>query len=294
MAFPSRGLALSVAIHGVILLGLVVVWPLHEEEEASPVPAPVAVSLAAVGGAPASTPTAVREEVAATDAIEPLAETEPEEVKAVDMAAEPVKPPAPMEAIPAVPAENATVAAIPDAVPIVEPPPPTAAPETVPEAAPEKEPETTTAKEPEPPAKAATPAQEAEPSPTEETAESAEPSINASNAAAAAATGSAATKASVSAGMTNYAAVLQAWLQDHMRYPRRAKLRNMQGTATLWLSIDAEGHVLDFRIKESSGHNILDSEVEDLVRRAEPMPPVPETMKDSSIEFVVPVQFVLR
>ena len=43
-----------------------------------------------------------------------------------------------------------------------------------------------------------------------------------------------------------------------MRYPRRAKLRNMQGTATLWLSIDTEGHVLDFRIKESSSHDILE------------------------------------
>ncbi len=294
MAFPSRGLALSIAIHGVILLALVVVWPRHEEEEASPVPAPVAVSLAAAGGAPASTPTAVREEVAATDAIEPLAETEPEEVKAVDMAAEPVKPPEPVEAIPAVPAENATVAAIPETVPAIEPPPPTAAPEPVPEATPAKEPETTTAKEPEPPAKVETPATKSEPSPAEETANSTEPSTNATNAAAPAATGSAAATASVSAGVTNYAAVLQAWLQDHMRYPRRAKLRNMQGTATLWLSIDAEGHVLDFRIKESSGHDILDSEVEDLVRRADPMPPVPEAMQASSIEFVVPVQFVLR
>jgi hypothetical protein len=34
--------------------------------------------------------------------------------------------------------------------------------------------------------------------------------------------------------------------------------------------------------------------VEDLVRRADPMPPVPEAMQASSIEFVVPVQFVLR
>lgn len=66
-----------------------------------------------------------------------------------------------------------------------------------------------------------------EPSPVKETAESAGPSTNASNASTAAASGSAATTASVSAGVTNYSAVLQAWLQDHMRYPRRAKLRNM-------------------------------------------------------------------
>jgi TonB family protein len=72
------------------------------------------------------------------------------------------------------------------------------------------------------------------------------------------------------------------------------KLSPISVTATLWLSIDPEGHVLDFRIEQSSGHSILDSEVEDLVRRADPVPPVPETMQDASIEFVVPVQFVLR
>jgi len=113
-------------------------------------------------------------------------------------------------------------------------------------------------------------------------------------AGAAASAGSTVSTASISAGVTNYAAVLRAWLQDHMRYPRRAKLRNMQGTATLWLSIDAEGHVLDFRIQQSSAHSLLDSEVEALVRRADPMPPVPDAMQDSSIEFVVPVQFVQR
>jgi protein TonB len=94
--------------------------------------------------------------------------------------------------------------------------------------------------------------------------------------------------------VTDYAPVLQAWMQDHMPNPRRAKLRNMQGTATLWLSVDTEGHVLDFRIKESSSHDILDSEVEDLVRRADPKPPGPKAMQASSVEFVVPVQFVLQ
>jgi protein TonB len=294
MAFPSRGLALSIAIHGAILLALVVAWPRHEDDESSPVPAPVAVSLAAAGGAPASARSAVREEIAATDAIEPLTETKPEEVKTIDAAAEPAKPPEPVEAIPAVPAANAMVVAIPETIPEIEPPSLAAVPAAVPEATLVKEPETTKAKEPEPPAKAETPAKEAEPPPMEDTVESAESPTNASDAAAEAASGSAATAASLSAGATNYTAVLQAWLQDHMRYPRRAKLRNMQGSATLWLSIDAEGHVLDFRIKESSGHDILDSEVEELVRRADPMPPVPEAMQDSSIEFVVPVQFVLR
>jgi protein TonB len=68
----------------------------------------------------------------------------------------------------------------------------------------------------------------------------------------------------------------------------------MEGTATLWLSIDPDGKVLGFRIQQSSGHGLLDTEVEALVHRADPMPPVPESMRAASIEFVVPVQFVLK
>ncbi|MGH6927532.1 MAG: energy transducer TonB, partial [Dongiaceae bacterium] len=95
-------------------------------------------------------------------------------------------------------------------------------------------------------------------------------------------------------GMADYQFLLQAWLEKHKKYPRRAKQRHWQGTVMLQFTIDRAGNVLDYRIRESSGHTVLDEEVEAMIRRAAPLPPVPEEMQSARLEFVVPVQFFLK
>jgi protein TonB len=95
-------------------------------------------------------------------------------------------------------------------------------------------------------------------------------------------------------GMANYQFLLQAWLEKHKKYPRRARLRHWQGTAVLRFIIDREGNVLSYRILESSGHEILDEEVEAMIRRATPLPPVPDEMQSARLEFDVPVRFFLK
>ena len=89
-------------------------------------------------------------------------------------------------------------------------------------------------------------------------------------------------------------ALLQAWLEKHKQYPRRAQIRRLQGTALLYFAMDDDGRVLSFRITRSSGHDLLDTEVAAMIRRAAPLPPVPADMRGARLEFVVPVQFVLR
>jgi protein TonB len=96
------------------------------------------------------------------------------------------------------------------------------------------------------------------------------------------------------AGVTDYSFLLQAWLEKHKKYPRRAKLRHWQGTAMLHFTIDGAGNVLDYRIERSSGHAVLDEEVEAMIRRAAPLPPAPSEMQSARLEFVVPVEFSLE
>jgi len=62
----------------------------------------------------------------------------------------------------------------------------------------------------------------------------------------------------------------------------------------VWLSIDPTGQVLGYRILKSTGHRILDKEVEALIERADPMPPVPEGEQAPSLEFIIPVDFNIR
>lgn len=96
------------------------------------------------------------------------------------------------------------------------------------------------------------------------------------------------------AAVTDYMAELLAWLQRHKEYPRRAKRRQQQGTALLYLVMDREGQVLEYRIQESSGHRLLDQEVTAMIERARPLPQMPDEMPGAQLELVVPVEFFLR
>ena len=92
----------------------------------------------------------------------------------------------------------------------------------------------------------------------------------------------------------NYVATLQAWLERHKQYPRSARLRRQQGVAMLYFVINREGRVLNYRVQQSSGYTALDEEVADMVERAQPLPPIPDSMDENRLELVVPVQFFLR
>jgi protein TonB len=89
-------------------------------------------------------------------------------------------------------------------------------------------------------------------------------------------------------------ALFQAWLEKHKEYPQRAQLRHEEGTALLFLVVDRDGHVLDCRITQSSGHYLLDQEAWAMIERAQPLPPIPETMQAGRLELIVPVQFFSR
>jgi protein TonB len=106
--------------------------------------------------------------------------------------------------------------------------------------------------------------------------------------------GTAEVDSAIRRGMTDYEFLLEAWLEKHKKYPRRAKLRNWQGTALLRFTIDRDGNVLDYRIEESSGHAVLDEEVEAMIRRAAPLPPAPAAVQSARLEFAVPVRFFLE
>lgn len=94
--------------------------------------------------------------------------------------------------------------------------------------------------------------------------------------------------------VVDYMARLQAWLERHKEYPRRARMRRIEGTALLYFVMDRQGRVLDYRLQRSAGHRLLDEEVRAMIQRAQPLPEMPASMTQAQLELVVPVQFVLR
>lgn len=92
----------------------------------------------------------------------------------------------------------------------------------------------------------------------------------------------------------DYMALLQAWLEKHKEYPRQAQIHRQEGTALLFFIIDREGRVISYRVQQSSGHTILDREVEEMIERAQPLPRMPDGMGQARLELIVPVQFRLK
>lgn len=90
-----------------------------------------------------------------------------------------------------------------------------------------------------------------------------------------------------------YIAVLHAWLAKHREYPRAARMRRQEGVVMLYFAIDRDGRLLNYRIERSSGHRLLDEAVEQMIRRAAPLPPVPPDLFDGRFEVVVPIRFTI-
>lgn len=120
------------------------------------------------------------------------------------------------------------------------------------------------------------------------------PEVQAPEAVTAAAPVMADASAIMASVMPSFEQILLAHLEQHRRYPARARKRHQEGTATLRFVMDREGHVLSFRLERSSGYDLLDDEVLEMIRRAEPLPAIPAELGRDRLELVVPVRFVLK
>ena len=97
-----------------------------------------------------------------------------------------------------------------------------------------------------------------------------------------------------SLAMQNYYSELGSWLAKHKQYPRRARQRKQEGSALLYFIVDRNGRILEHSIAESSGYKLLDKEVSAMLKRAEPLPEMPDLMYQAKLEITVPIEFSLR
>ncbi|MEX0808117.1 MAG: TonB family protein [Dongiaceae bacterium] len=91
--------------------------------------------------------------------------------------------------------------------------------------------------------------------------------------------------------VADYAALLAQWLERHKEYPERAQRRNQEGVVLCEFTITDTGDVMNYRILEGSGHDLLDEEVNALIARASPLPPPPP---GAAATYRVPIVFALR
>ena len=92
----------------------------------------------------------------------------------------------------------------------------------------------------------------------------------------------------------SYAAILLRWLERFRDYPRHARLRGIEGTVTLSLTLARSGSVIAAKIHATSGHAILDDAALAMARNADPFPPFPRIFALNRAEFLVPIVFALQ
>lgn len=92
----------------------------------------------------------------------------------------------------------------------------------------------------------------------------------------------------------NYYQLILNKLERLKKYPSRARRRGEQGTVRLTFSLNQDGSLHSHEITKSSGSRALDREVEELIVRASPFPPIPEIMGTGKLELSVPISFTLR
>jgi protein TonB len=105
---------------------------------------------------------------------------------------------------------------------------------------------------------------------------------------------SATTGATSAAALASYSQRVAAHLQRFKQYPSGARAAGEQGTSRLSFTLGRSGQVLGSRLAGSSGHPALDGETLAMVRRAQPFPPMPPELKQASMSFSIPVQFLIR
>lgn len=250
---------------------------------------------------PVETPVKQAEIVEPVDEVTALARPEAADVAPPPepVAAEPMEPPASVavraveapapQKVESDPDPVAEAHAVPQAAPVDAPPLPVTRPQPP---TPEKmESDHAPAQQQAAVAVEAPPAESPQPAPAQASGSSGRAGTGKSDRAGSADSASGGGKPGVS---VDYVSILQAWLEEHKEYPRRARSRRQEGVVWLYFVMDRAGHVLEHRIDRSSGHRLLDREVEEMIRRAQPLPAMPSEMVQARLELVVPVQFQLR
>ena len=94
----------------------------------------------------------------------------------------------------------------------------------------------------------------------------------------------------VQAIRARYEQQISGWIQKHKFYP--AKAGGREGRVVVRMRIDRQGNVRYYAVEESAGMTELDNAALDMIRRANPVPAVPENYPSGAlIEFLIPISF---
>ena len=94
--------------------------------------------------------------------------------------------------------------------------------------------------------------------------------------------------------MSRYTQMISLWIQKFKLYPEEARAKGLKGSTVVRIRIDRRGNIRYQALERSTGIEILDRSAIDMIRRANPVPAVPNDYPPGdTFEFLIPVNFNL-
>jgi periplasmic protein TonB len=94
--------------------------------------------------------------------------------------------------------------------------------------------------------------------------------------------------------LANYGQTLSKLLARNQSYPRLAQIRRWEGKVQLRVFVAKKGTITHVVITQSSGYEVLDQRAVEMVKEANPLPDMPESLRGREFSIVVPVLFRLE
>ena len=94
--------------------------------------------------------------------------------------------------------------------------------------------------------------------------------------------------------LNRYRLALIASAGRYKRYPRQAVDKGWQGKVEVRLVIGENGRTKTASIRSSSGHDVLDRQALDMVKKAKPLTPIPAALRGREFTVDIPVIFDLH
>jgi len=94
--------------------------------------------------------------------------------------------------------------------------------------------------------------------------------------------------------MLRYQDMVKQRIEETRRYPLWAKKQGIEGIIHVSFVVLSNGMSQDIKIIHSSGSRILDEETIATIKRANPFPPIPRKISDSSVQVEVSIVFALE
>lgn len=95
--------------------------------------------------------------------------------------------------------------------------------------------------------------------------------------------------------LSRYEQLISLWIQKFKQYPDEARRQGMQGKTMVRIRIDRRGNIHYWELENSTGYALLDRAAIDMVKRANPVPAVPNNYPaGEQFDFLIPVNFRLE